>query len=727
MKTAAQHFENSIACHVATGSDMGDMGHGRKQFNEIMRAAEIFIDNETRKYLIKPMDCTGLPPHFYVTADKATVNRYTNQAVMLCCMVQGKRRAIPVSASQIYEVADDEDDEDDIDNAEKLSVTGASASELAARIHSDIKETYQVDDELLCQSWQGTSCDGQYQAKDFGKELQRLLQQTGSFSCVIWDPPHLVDLALKDVFKGSFGESDNFMKRLISRSAVFHHLFGRGKMFVQAKVQAAADETKLLVTSRTCSTRFATSQYYEFVKLLESLPTYVKAFRKYGYTEVKDFQMAGQDFVFDICGAVDIMRPIITLLVELQNLQAPVWKILIWQRRVVDELEKMTNFSTEDLTPKMVNLTAHITDIKNMTYKGTQLVQGWLMEGQSKGGEEEEEPVIDWTARELEDCEGDLQLLARDLLNSLKARLANVSRMQKKLTSMDLDSIIGHVTGKRNASGCVKIDEAALEHYGHDEFKEFFAYVCSQDHVQTLATSKDVILDPSLSHVIHRKLKVVLKELVWHPKYIDLLVDCLKVVREDGTTVLLQSYLNEESDVMEGPVVDKIGRVEKFEILAEDGAQFFLSNTYAIKVKCGTFKVIVCEENILKNMYTNQEIYKALGLEMCICIDISQAKGGTEAVVESFYSSMKAQSMHGGQDTTTLAMRTKLEWSIPPVIQADRVISGTADVYLNGDKSRSFKSHKWPTIGDGNKGKRYKVSKVVDRIESEEPSLPFLI
>ncbi len=36
MKVAAQHFENAIACHIATGSDMGDMFHGRKQFNEIM-------------------------------------------------------------------------------------------------------------------------------------------------------------------------------------------------------------------------------------------------------------------------------------------------------------------------------------------------------------------------------------------------------------------------------------------------------------------------------------------------------------------------------------------------------------------------------------------------------------------------------------------------------------------------------------------------------------------
>ena len=135
-----------------------------------------------------------------------------------------------------------------------------------------------------------------------------------------------------------------------------------------------------------------------------------------------------------------------------------------------------------------------------------------------------------------------------------------------------------------------------MEHYNHDKFREFLSYVCNQDQVKTLATSKDTILDPSLSQVIHRKLKAMLKELVWHPKYIDVLVDCLKVVREDSTTVLQKSYLHEESGVMERSVKDKIGRVERFEILAEDGAQLFLSNTYAIKVKCGTFTVIVNEE-----------------------------------------------------------------------------------------------------------------------------------
>ncbi len=100
MKTAAQHFERSIACHVATDSDMGDVGHSRKQFNSIMEAAEIYLI--TKQYLLTPLVSTGLPPHFFVTGDKSTVNRVTNQAVMLGVMVNGKRQAVPVSASPVY-------------------------------------------------------------------------------------------------------------------------------------------------------------------------------------------------------------------------------------------------------------------------------------------------------------------------------------------------------------------------------------------------------------------------------------------------------------------------------------------------------------------------------------------------------------------------------------------------------------------------------------------------
>ena len=57
--------------------------------------------------------------------------------------------------------------------------------------------------------------------------------------------------------------------------------------------------------------------------------------------------------------------------------------------------------------------------------------------------------------------------------------------------------------------------------------------------------------------------------------------------------------------------------------------------------------------------------------------------------------------MHGGQDTKTLAVRSKLEWSFPSIIQAERLVSKTEQVYIDGDKERNLKSHRWPTIGAG--------------------------
>ena len=54
-KCAAIHYETQIAAHIATGSDMGDMGHSYKQFNEILKAAEVYLDKEIEQYLLSPL------------------------------------------------------------------------------------------------------------------------------------------------------------------------------------------------------------------------------------------------------------------------------------------------------------------------------------------------------------------------------------------------------------------------------------------------------------------------------------------------------------------------------------------------------------------------------------------------------------------------------------------------------------------------------------------------
>lgn len=62
-------------------------------------------------------------------------------------------------------------------------------------------------------------------------------------------------------------------------------------------------------------------------------------------------------------------------------------------------------------------------------------------------------------------------------------------------------------------------------------------------------------------------------------------------------------------------------------------------------------------QSLTRPWCTNSEVYNLIGKEMCIVTDVALAKGGTEAIVESFYSSMASQAMHGGQSNEALALR----------------------------------------------------------------------
>ena len=101
-KSAAQQFEYQIAAHIATGSDMGDLGHSRNHFNEILSAINVWLDKQTANQITKPLPSTGFQPHFYVSCDKSTPHRISNHiefpTIMICPVVSGKRVAIPVNS-----------------------------------------------------------------------------------------------------------------------------------------------------------------------------------------------------------------------------------------------------------------------------------------------------------------------------------------------------------------------------------------------------------------------------------------------------------------------------------------------------------------------------------------------------------------------------------------------------------------------------------------------------
>lgn len=54
------------------------------------------------------------------------------------------------------------------------------------------------------------------------------------------------------------------------------------------------------------------------------------------------------------------------------------------------------------------------------------------------------------------------------------------------------------------------------------------------------------------------------------------------------------------------------------------------------------------EDEVVQILFTEPAVYKKFGTMAMICIDIALELGGSEAIVESYYSVMKHQSMDGG-------------------------------------------------------------------------------
>ncbi|CAB4020646.1 Hypothetical predicted protein [Paramuricea clavata] len=240
-KSAAQQFEHQIAAHIATGSDLGDLGHSRNHFNEILSTINVWLDKQTAKQIAKPLPSTGFQPHFYVSCDKSTPHRISNHAIMICPVVSGKRVAIPVNSPEVYPK----------DSLNKDGVSGGCADQLAKQVVKTIKESYGEEESFdLKATWQGTCCDGQYQADGFKttiyQELGVLIDPV--FSVVVWDQSHWINLAILDIKDGKIGSSSGFLTSLVKRSKNIHSTFQRGKMLSSVIALANSEKLELKMT-----------------------------------------------------------------------------------------------------------------------------------------------------------------------------------------------------------------------------------------------------------------------------------------------------------------------------------------------------------------------------------------------------------------------------------------------------------------------------------------------
>ncbi|CAB4020709.1 Hypothetical predicted protein [Paramuricea clavata] len=390
-----------------------------------------------------------------------------------------------------------------------------------------------------------------------------------------------------------------------------HTKFNSGKMFQQVKSVANHNgygkDVKFKVLSRTCGTRFSTSQYSEFLKLSESLLLYIDTFRKYGYDEDDEYEITGKDFVVDLLALTDLMRPMVDLLVSLQGLSVPSWKICLWLSKVRQRIQKCIPISFD--SPDLPLTSNNIRDIKKGKFKGTKVVPGWLkveknvFEEVSDG---KKTTTTNWRARDLKVCRVDLEVFRVAMIKSIDLRFSgkSVKRMQKKIVAVDLDELISLCCGHKNLTAVV-VDEVKFENYGKQEFLSFWTYICSLPHIKNLYG----LFKGELSHIVHRNVKQALKSIIWEKKYREITKQWFNVLPDND---------GQNDGIANESLCD-------FSILDDTEARAFLElgvnclllqNVYRMEFQNGKIALtVVNEDKVYETIYINETVYSLIGPE----------------------------------------------------------------------------------------------------------------
>ena len=292
-----------------SGADVGDLGHGRTQFNDMIKVANAYITNKIKLFLSTPLPNTGFPPHFCITADKSTNHRVTNQVSVVCTVVEGARRAIPLAVRPVYE--------DSFGH-------GGLGGKLAGEILEDLEEHGGIaKNSPKLKRIQGIVFDGQYLTRPFiqavNKPITELLKDAKKKDSnedpasdywwpAQWDSGHWLDLVFEKFI------SEEFFSRLLSRTNLVHCQFGHGKLHSVSKATAGDLNLPFQVTVSFSAQHFMSSSYLQFLKLQRSLEVYIETFHEHDNGEINEYKIAGSDFVYDLLGTIDLLWPLALLM-----------------------------------------------------------------------------------------------------------------------------------------------------------------------------------------------------------------------------------------------------------------------------------------------------------------------------------------------------------------------------------------------------------------------------
>ena len=468
---------------------------------------------------MQPLKNTNLPPHYYFTADKATVNRKSNQAILLCIMHQGVRVALPVGAPLVYRSEMDKDD---------LQIVGGSAKELADSVLNTLQQKLEIKDTDLSFLVGGT-CDGQYVVcNDFSSQIaERIGVSDSEFSVPIsWDPAHFLNLATTDLREGKscYKESSIHMKRFISRCNVFSSEMNIGKGYSTLRAVCEHFEMSARAPSTYAFQRFTSSAVSQWNAILSSYKTLVTTFHLLNPKSAADndeelkYKITGQDFIFDLLFFIDIFQPLTATMTALQGLSVPIWKTPKYIDLLMDFYK---NIEIRAVTGLPL-LRKHLAGIRRMTFEGVDLLPGYLVsretawKGADSEGQNEPAPkrakksrapkvTYEWTAREIEDCIAEADKFKLDLIASIKHRAGkSIHKVCSTLLQcVDFTSIYAMLTGALCRQK-VPYSKINLAKFGASEFHSLVIHV---SNLPQIVDTEDLIIDTVFSAEIHNKIK----------------------------------------------------------------------------------------------------------------------------------------------------------------------------------------------------------------------------
>ncbi len=191
------------------------------------------------------------------------------------------------------------------------------------------------------------------------------------------------------------------------------------------------------------TTRFTSSSYEQWEKIYLSYEALIQAFienRENLADEETKYQVRGRDYVIDLCGTLDALKPAVTLMVRCQAVNLPPWKIVGWFPVITESLTTIEKSledmlltggkPNENLLPRLSKHWDELSREKaeDCLFLTTPLLEGWLVVGQEKveerleSGQTTVSTMYNWSARTPTECIEDLILLCRELKNGLQIK-----------------------------------------------------------------------------------------------------------------------------------------------------------------------------------------------------------------------------------------------------------------------------------------------------------------